>query len=195
MTTCLQDENILVQKCRLGSRDAFEPIVNRYMKDSYYIALGLVGSHDDALELSQQAFYHAYKNIRQLKSDRKFFPWFYQILRNLCFTHLRKRTRRDEQSLDDIASLVQPAAPEYSFAPDTIAETDETKVAVWKAIGQLSETHREVIILRHFRDMSYDEIAKHLYCSKGTVMSRLYNARKKLKTLLANQEGGQHDGL
>ena len=195
MTTCLQDEHVLVQNCRNGCRDSFEPIVNRYMKDAYYIALGLVGCHDDALELSQQAFFHAYKNIRQLNSDRKFFPWFYQILRNLCFTHLRKRKRRNEQSLDEIQDVVQPTAACESFAPDAVAETDELKQTVWKAIGKLSETHREVIILRHFRNMSYDEIATNLYCSKGTVMSRLYNARKKLKTLLADQEGGQNYGL
>lgn len=195
LSTSLPDEHVLVSKCRSGCRQSFEPIVKRYMKDSYYIALGLVGNHDDALELSQQAFYHAFRNIRQLNSERKFFPWFYQILRNLCFTHLRKRSRRSEQSLSDIEEYVQPAASEYSFSPEAIAETDETKIAVWKAIGKLSETHREVIILRHFREMSYDEIAKHLYCSKGTVMSRLYNARKKLKTLLEDQQGGQHYGL
>jgi len=195
VTTGLQDEHVLVQQCRSGSRDAFEPIVKRYMKDSYYIALGLVGSHDDALEISQEAFYHAYRNIKQLESNRKFFPWFYQILRNQCFTHLRKRKRRREQSLEDIQDAAPMPAPEESFSPEAIAESTEAKQGVWKAIGRLSDKHREVIVLRHFRDMSYDEIAKNLYCSKGTVMSILYNARKKLKDIIANQEGGQTYGL
>ena len=191
MTTCLQDEHVLVQQCRSGSRDAFEPIVKRYMKDSYYIALGLVGTHEDALEISQEAFYHAYRNIGQLQSSRKFFPWFYQILRNQCFTHLRKRKRRKEQSLDAIEGLQPEPAPEATFSPEAIAENTETKQMVWEAIGQLTKKHREVIILRHFRNMSYDEIAANLYCSKGTVMSRLYNARKKLKDIIASLEGGQ----
>lgn len=195
MTTCLQDEHVLVQQCRDGCRDAFEPIVKRYMKDSYYIALGLVGTHEDALEISQEAFYHAYRNIDKLQSSRKFFPWFYQILRNQCFTHLRKRKRRCEQSLDAIEGLRPEPAEEESFSPEAIAESTETKQIVWKAIGKLSKKHREVIILRHFRNMSYDEIANNLYCSKGTVMSRLYNARKKLKDIIANLEGGQHNGL
>jgi RNA polymerase sigma-70 factor (ECF subfamily) len=195
VTTGLQDEHVLVQQCRNGSRDAFEPIVKRYMKDSYYIALGLVGSHDDALEISQEAFYHAYRNIKQLESTRKFFPWFYQILRNQCFTHLRKRKRRREQSLEDIQDAVPTPAPRESYSPQAIAESTEAKQRVWKAIGKLGEKHREVIILRHFRNMSYDQIAKNLYCSKGTVMSRLYNARKKLKDIIASQEGGQNYDL
>ena len=142
VTTCLQNEYVLVQQCRNGSRDAFEPIVNRYMKDSYYIALGLVGSHDDALELSQEAFYHAYRNIKQLNSERKFSPWFYQILRNLCFTHLRKRKRRQEHLLENIEDIAPAPAPEQSFAPDTLAQNTETKQAVWKAIGRVGRSGR-----------------------------------------------------
>ena len=74
-------------------REAFEGIVKRHMKDAYFIALGLVGNREDALELSQEAFYRAYKHFDQLNSKGKFFPWFYQILRNLCFSHLRKTAR------------------------------------------------------------------------------------------------------
>lgn len=160
------------------------------MKDSYNIALGLVGNHDDALELSQEAFYRAYKNIRLLKPDRKFFPWFYQILRNLCFTHLRKRKLRHTSPLPDFDGQEVTAAQGSWFDPDMVIERSETRDAIWKAIGKLNEKHREIIILRHFQNLSYDDIAKALFCNKGTVMSRLYNARKQLKEFLENEKGG-----
>ena len=86
---CEQERAILV-RCRKGSRTAFGAVVDRYMKDAYFIALGLVGNRDDALELSQEAFLRAYCNINSLNPKGRSFPWFYQILRNLCFTHLMK---------------------------------------------------------------------------------------------------------
>ncbi len=190
LTTYNVQEPEILQRCRRGSRTAFEAVVNRYMKDSYKIALGLVGSHDDAMELSQEAFYRAYRNIKTLKPDRKFFPWFYQILRNLCFTHLRRRRLRRTSALPEIDGQELTAAPGDWFSPETVVQRTETKDAVWKAMSKLSEKHREVIILRHFQNMSYDEIAKNLFCNKGTVMSRLYHARKQLKELLENEKGG-----
>jgi len=189
-----------------STREAFEAIVNRHMKDAYFIALGLVGNQEDALELSQEAFYRAYKHFDQLNAPEKFFPWFYQILRNLCFSHLRKRKVRrdyalgasDTSDVDTAASGTaamlagQDAAaasmPE-TFDPEVVAERNESKDRLWKAIGQLDEKHREVIILRHFRNMSYDEMAKILFCNRGTVTSRLYYARKRLKELLDRESG------
>ena len=78
------------------------------------------------------------------------------------------------------------------FDPETVAERNESKDRVWKAIGQLDEKHREVIILRHFQNLSYDEMAKVLFCNKGTVTSRLYYARKRLKEILEHEKGGQN---
>jgi len=191
---------------RGSPRQAFEAVVKKHMKDAYFIALGLVGNREDALELSQEAFYRAYKNFDQLNSQEKFFPWFYQILRNLCFSHLRKRKVRrdyalgasDTSDVDTAASGTaamlagQDAAaasmPE-TFDPEVVAERNESKDRLWKAIGQLDEKHREVIILRHFRNMSYDEMAKILFCNRGTVTSRLYYARKRLKELLDRESG------
>ena len=190
-----EDEFAILKRCRKGSHEAFELVVKRYMKDAYNIALGLVGSRDDAMELSQEAFYRAYKNIKHLTPERKFFPWFYQILRNLCFSHLRRRRLRNTSQLPEVEGQEFTAAEGDWFQPEAVVERNETKDLVWKAISQLSEKHREIIILRHFRDMSYDDIAANLFCSKGTVMSRLYNARKKLKEILESQKGGQQYDL
>lgn len=193
-TTICQDEQIAMRRCRGGSREAFEIFVNRYMKDAYFIALGLVGNREDALDLSQEAFVRAFRNIKTVKTDRRFFPWFYQILKNLCISHLRKRKVRRANSLD-AEDCPEVAAVDTNFSPDVVADRNESKDRVWQAIAKLDEKHREVIILRHFRNMSYDEMAETLYCNKGTVTSRLYYARNKLKELLSSEKGGGTSGV
>jgi RNA polymerase sigma-70 factor (ECF subfamily) len=186
-----EEEAIAIERCRRGSPDAFEVIVRRYMKRAYFIALGLVGNRDDALDLSQEAFFRAYDNIDHLHSDRKFFPWFYQILKNLCFSHLRKRSRRQTTALDNIGEEDVATDSNAAFDPEAVAEGNELRTQVWKAIGKLGDKHREVIILRHFQNLSYEQMAGVLFCNKGTVMSRLYHARRKLRDLLDSEKGGQ----
>lgn len=173
----------------LGPREAFELIVKRHMKDAYLIALGLVGNREDALELSQEAFSRAYQHYGTLQSKGKFFPWFYQILRNLCFSHLRKRRLRRASSLDDTQFGCPEPQGSDSFEPDAIAERNEAKDRIWRAMSKLDDKHREVILLRHFRNMSYDEMAKVLFCNRGTVTSRLFYARQQLKEILDDQKG------
>ena len=189
MPSGCQEEITAIRRCRRGSTEAFEVFVNRYMKDAYYIALGLVGNQEDALDLSQEAFARAFRNIKHIKPDRKFFPWFYQILKNLCISHLRKRKYRQASSLD-AEGCPEAADTEDCFSPEAVARRNEIKDRVWQAIGKLDEKHREVIILRHFQNMSYEQIAEALFCNKGTVTSRLYYARKRLEELLGTGKGG-----
>ena len=190
MSSVCEKELVLTEPARRGSKEAFESIVKMYMKKAYSIALGLVGNRDDALELSQEAFILAYRNIKQLKPNRSFFPWFYQILRNVCFSHLRKTRNRRSHSLEKIEEQGPVADVDDSFTPDVVAERNETKDRLWKAIGKLDKKHREVIILRHFQNLSYEQMSQILYCSRGTVMSRLYYARQRLKELLGTEKGG-----
>ena len=189
VTSLCQEEITAMRRCRRGSPEAFEVFVNRYMKNAYFIALGLVGNREDAMDLSQEAFIRAYRNIKHLKPDRRFFPWFYQILKNLCISHLRKRRYRQTSSLDGENCPEVAATTDY-FSPEVVAGRNELKDKVWQAIGKLDDKHREVIILRHFQNMSYEQIAEALYCNKGTVTSRLYYARKKLEELLSTGKGG-----
>jgi RNA polymerase sigma-70 factor, ECF subfamily len=187
-------ELIASQQCRQGTAKAFEFFVSKYMKDAYFIALGLVGNHEDALELSQEAFVRAYNNINHLKPDRSFFPWFYQILKNLCVSHLRKRSYRQSLSLD-AQDCPEVQASSDCFSPDAIADRNEINDKLWQAIGMLDEKHREVIILRHFQNMSYEQMTEILFCNKGTITSRLYYARKRLKEILGEEKGGFPNGL
>ena len=137
--------------------------------------------------MSQEAFVRAYRNIKSVKPDRKFFPWFYQILKNLCISHLRKRKHRQASSLD-VEGCPEAQATDC-FSPEEIVDRNELKDRVWQAIAKLDEKHREVIILRHFQNMSYDQIAEALFCNKGTITSRLYYARKRLEELLGTDLG------
>jgi len=173
------------------SREAFEIFVKGHMKKAYFIALGLVGNHEDALELSQEAFSRAYQHRRTLNNQGKFFPWFYQILRNLCISHLRKRKHRRTLSMENADGQTFDLPSGDGFQPDALAERNETKDLIWQAISQLDPKHREVIILRHFQNLSYEEMAQMLFCNKGTVTSRLYYARKRLKEILETAKGGR----
>ena len=174
-----------------SSKEAFEAFVKGHMKKAYFVALGLVGNHEDALELSQEAFSKAYQYRKTLNTQGKFFPWFYQILRNLCISHLRKRKHRQTSSLEtkDGATIDLPSSD--NFDPEAVAERNEAKDRIWDAISRLDPKHREVIILRHFQNLSYEEIAQMLLCNKGTVTSRLYYARQRLKEILDSEKGGQ----
>jgi RNA polymerase sigma-70 factor (ECF subfamily) len=200
-----QDNTVALCNPGASPREAFEAIVKRHMKDAYLIALGLVGNREDALELSQEAFYRAYKHYDQLNAKGKFFPWFYQILRNLCFSHLRhRRVRRNyERRMEDDGSRTgdsesgPPSAGRHpqsdevmdQFDPQVVTERNETKDRIWRAISQLDDKHREVIILRHFQNLSYEEMAKLLFCNQGTVTSRLFYARQRLKEILDHERG------
>jgi len=185
-----EQEKAILHRCREGSKKAFEAVVNRYMKDAYFIALGLVGNRDDALELSQEAFLRAYCNINRLNSKGRFFPWFYQILRNLCFSHLRKTKIRQQHRVEAMAGEKIDTGIADCFDPEMVAERNEIRDKVWAAISQLDDKHREVIILRHFHNFSYEQISQILFCNKGTVTSRLYYARKRLKEILDSTKGG-----
>ncbi len=96
-------ERALVQRARAGDRGAFGELVTRYMRRAYYVALGLVGSHEDALDLSQEAFVRAFRARASLDPDRPFYAWLYQIVRRLCFNFLRDRKTR--------SSRLEQAAP------------------------------------------------------------------------------------
>lgn len=173
-----QAELTALEHCRRGRAEAFEVIVKRYMTWAYGTALGLVGNSADAEDLSQEAFIKAYTHLDTLQADRKFIPWFYQILRNLCLSHLRRRKCRPAVQAEDFIFTEHEDPAEDR--PGSDMERKELMHSVWRAIDKLSPNHREIIILRHFQHLSYEHIAQCLHCSKGSVMSRLYHARRRL---------------
>ncbi len=176
----------LVTEIRKGDKKAFAELVERHKKTAFRIALGLVGNKDDAFDISQEAFLRVYRSASTYDEKQPFQPWFYTIIANLSRTWLRRRSRRENRmvDLDDVSwLLVDNRTPEA-------AVINKEKVAdLRQALKELSFEDREIIMLQHFRGMSYDEIAQLLSIPKGTVMSRLYYARKKLAGLMRLKNG------
>ncbi|MGD2134988.1 MAG: sigma-70 family RNA polymerase sigma factor [Gemmatimonadales bacterium] len=175
------DDRPLILRVRDGDRTAFGTLVERHMRRAYYAALSLVGSHDDALDLSQEAFVRAFRARASLDPDRPFYPWLYQILRRLCFNFTRDtRTRR--RILTQASPWLADGARARAQAVDPARrlEREELRARVGTAVEALPERLREVLVLREFEELKYREIAELLDIPIGTVMSRLYDARRAL---------------
>ncbi len=175
-----EDEELILQ-AKKGRMKAFRKLVEKYKKPAFYIALGLVGNRDDAYDLSQEAFIRVYTNMARFNPRHRFFSWFYAILSNLCKNYLRGRQIRQgylkDRELDpdptDLGGIAQQ--------PDLLLEKNERSRRLWEEINRLPFESKEIIILKHFHGFSYKEISAMLGIPVGTVMSRLYYARRKLK--------------
>ena len=171
----------LVTDIRSGNKKALGVLVERHKRLAFQTALGLVGNRDDAFDISQEAFLRVYRSAKTYDSSQPFLPWFYTIIANLSRTWLRRRSRTDHKmvDLDDVSFLmVSSDNPESNYI------SKELKGHLREALLKLSFEDREIITLQHFRGMTYDEIAGLLQIPKGTVMSRLYYARKRLAKLI-----------
>ncbi len=179
----------LVALAAAGDTSAFDQLVTRYRGKVYALAVNMVKSEADAWDLSQEAFIKAWKALPKFKGEARFFTWLYRITHNVCYDWLRKRHLRDSEEFDDRvhgdrAAEHSPTAPGAVERPDHAADHRELGMEISAAIDQLSEDHRAVILLREVNGLSYDEIAEVIGASTGTVMSRLFYARKKLQSLL-----------
>ena len=173
-----QDE-VLLRRVAKGDLRAYSLLVEKHKRRAYAIALGFVGTPDEAYDLSQDAFLRVYRGARKFDPTRRFFPWFYAILANLCRTHLKKRRR--EVGLDAVPEpFVQDAGPDDLHASRVL------KRKLWAALQKLPPKDRDVIMMAHFWDYSYKAMSALLNVPFGTVMSRLYYARKKLRRELGD---------
>jgi RNA polymerase sigma-70 factor (ECF subfamily) len=169
---------VLVKK---GNTQAYQLIVQKYMQTAYYIALGFVHNHQDALDLSQDSFIKAFRKIKSFDTGRPFFPWFYRILKNLCIDHFKRVFHRNEIPLEESLFVSQEK------------EEKEIKAALWQGINKLPFEQKEMIILRYFREYSYQEIAEITGKPIGTVMSSLHYAKKRLKEVAGKYLGFEKD--
>lgn len=173
----------LVQKAKAGSLSAFDELVLRYRKRVYGIAFGMTRNHSDADDVAQESFLRAYQALDSFKIEYEFRTWLFRITVNLCLNCLKKKERRVEASLEEQVG-VEIAVPAPSDNPGQELEKKELYEKMEEAVRQLSPKLRSVFVLRTIQDLSYEEIARTLKISKGTVMSRLNRAREKLRNLL-----------
>jgi len=174
-------EREILERVKRGRKSAYQVIVTRYMKKAYFTALGFVHNHQDALDISQDGFIKAFYRIRTFDTRRPFFPWFYEILKNLCLDHIRRQKQKHEVPLDGVRIL------------QTEDEDREMKAALWKGINALSFDQKEVILLRYFQQLSYQEIAAATGKPLGTVMSSLFYARSRLRQVLSHYLGFERE--
>ncbi len=170
----------LISRCQAGDKEAFEELVKQYAGRATGIAHALVGNHADALDASQEAFARAWRSIRRFKGNARFFTWYSTILRNTCISLLRRRKRRRMSQLPDEHPEDSPHVD-----PQALAVRNEQTQRVWAAVLSLPVKHREVIVLNHFQQMSYKQIAQTLAVPIGTVTSRLHKARAALREKLS----------
>jgi RNA polymerase sigma-70 factor, ECF subfamily len=183
MTDGMSDQ-VLSRLVRAGDADAFGVLIERHMRRAYLHALGFVGSREDALDLSQEAFARAYRARHTLDPAQPFYGWLYQILRRLCFNFLRDaRTRR---RLMDVHAVDWIVLNRRAGGSDPALETerDELRRLVAEGLDRLPTLEREVLVLKEFEELKYREIADLIGVPIGTVMSRLYAARRRLAAML-----------
>ena len=167
---------------------AFEELVRRHRDKIYGRAFSMVRHEDDALDLSQEAWVKGWQRLKQFQGEASFVTWMTRIVINLCLDRLRKMKRQRAESLDQLeeeSGGVERQMPVVTTNPTERLERGELRQKIDAALALISVEHRTVLILHEFQEMEYKEIAKTVGCSIGTVMSRLFYARRKMAALLA----------
>ncbi|MBI4604668.1 MAG: sigma-70 family RNA polymerase sigma factor [Planctomycetes bacterium] len=172
-----------------GDARAFEFLFDKYREKVYRIAYRFVRDKEDALEVSQDVFLKVYLGLRKFKTDSKFFTWLYRIVVNRAIDWVRRAKARPVQELDQAileAQTQRASGLGGARDPSKTAEERDLESHLALAVQRLSEKHRAVFLLHAMENLSYKEIAAALGCSIGTVMSRLFYARKKLQEILGS---------
>ncbi len=179
-------EREIVLRCQKGDADAMGTLIIQYQHWVYNIAYGMLGHHQDAEDVAQDAFLSAWENIGKFQFRSRFSTWLYRIVKNKCLNHIDQYQRRktDPTEIDDS----QPWVPLDTVTPEEEALRTEEKNIVHAALAKLRDSHREILVLRELRDLSYEEISEILGCTLGRVKSRLHEARKALKEELERVE-------
>jgi RNA polymerase sigma-70 factor (ECF subfamily) len=183
------DDKTLVRASQQGDMAAFEELVARHRDRIFARAYSMMRNEEEAVDLSQEAWVKGWQRLRQFQGDSSFGTWMTRVVINLCLDQLRKQKRQRTESIeamDEESGGVERQMPVVTVNPTAGLEREELRQRIDRALGLLSYEHRTVLVLHEFEDMEYKEIARTMGCSIGTVMSRLFYARRKLAVLLAD---------
>jgi RNA polymerase sigma-70 factor (ECF subfamily) len=196
------DDRELVDRARDGDADAFRRLFERYHRRVYSLAYGMLRNSDDALDVVQEGFIKAHRYLAKFEGTSSFYTWLYRIVMNLAIDHLRKRKRQRHVDFND-ALAHEPSdssVGEDSLLPRMLGSNPAKSLArkqireqIGQALDTLSDKHRAVIVLRELEGLSYEEMANVVGCSKGTIMSRLFHARRNMQKTLLDMMGGDRD--
>ena len=181
-------DKALVRKAQRGDMAAFEELVLRHRDKIYARAFSMMRNEEEAVDLSQEAWVKGWQRLKQFQGESSFLTWMTRIVINLCLDQLRKQKRHRTESIElmeEESGGVERQMPVVQVNPTEGLERRELRARIDKALSQISVEHRTVLILHEFEELEYKEIAKRMQCSIGTVMSRLFYARRKMANLLA----------
>ena len=167
----------LARRSQAGDTEAFGELVTKYRTKIFTMVCCIVGNENDAWDIAQEGFLKAWRSIHRFEGRSSFYTWLYSITVNLTLDSLRRKGRREEVELSD-------TIPSFLPGPGVDYECTEIREQVDAALARLSPEHRAVVLLKELEDLQYHEIAEVLNLSIGTVMSRLFYARKKLQSML-----------
>jgi RNA polymerase sigma-70 factor (ECF subfamily) len=186
METVTSDEQI-VQRALAGDADAFGEIVERWERRIFALSFGMLGREEDARDATQETFFAAFRNLRSFRGEAKVSSWLHRIAINQCITRQRRAKVRGETALEDEAEAdgASYSAPAHE-SPARVAENREKTVIVRRAVNALPTELRQVIVMKEFEELTFQEIADALDLPLSTVKSRLYTALRQLQMRLKN---------
>ncbi len=179
----------LVAMARQGDMVAFEELVARHRDKIFARAFTMMRNEEEAIDLSQEAWIKGWQRLEQFHGDSSFTTWMTRIVINLCLDQLRRRKKRQTESIEEMneeSGGVERQMPVVTVNPTERLERADLRARIDRALNQLSDVHRTVLVLHEFEEMEYKNIARTMNCSIGTVMSRLFYARRKMAGLLAD---------
>jgi RNA polymerase sigma-70 factor (ECF subfamily) len=185
------DDATLVSAAKKGDMAAFEELVARYRDKMYARAYSMMRNEEEAVDLSQEAWVKSWQRLGQFHGESSFGTWLTRIVINLCLDQLRRQKRQRSESIEAMSEEsggVERHMPVVTPNPTAGLERAELRQRIDQALSQLSHEHRTVLVLHEFEEMEYKEIAKAMACSIGTVMSRLFYARRKMAALMASSK-------
>lgn len=188
----------LVRAVQRGDEVAFRELFDRYHRRAFAVAIGVVKNKQDALDVVQEAFIKVHKHIENFQGTSSFYTWLYRIVMNLSIDHVRRNKKGRDLDYDDkVRRDEEDVAGDGAILPSILGANPRRSVlrkelseAIQSALDELPEYHRAVILLREIEGMSYEEMSKVLSVPKGTIMSRLFHARRKMQESLAEYLGG-----
>lgn len=187
----------LVRRAQDGDRQAFRQLFDRYHRRAFAVAMGVVKNPEDAQDVVQEAFVKVHRHLGNFQGNSSFYTWLYRITMNLAIDHTRRRKNAKNVDFDDAIKHGEEVEDPGNLRPSLTGadpsqgvERKEIAKQIQAALSTLPEYHQQVILLRELEGRSYEEIAKIMKIPKGTVMSRLFHARRKMQEVLKDYLAG-----
>jgi len=184
----------LIQRVLQGDGNAYRPLVERYQNRIHAMVHGMVRDAEEARDITQNAFIKAYQSLDTFRIESSFYTWLYRIAMNLAIDHCRRGKRRKTTAYDEAVAARDDDGNllelHHTESPQRALSRKQLHERIFRALDELTDEQREVVLLREVEGLSYKEIADSMGIPEGTVMSRLFYARKRLQTILGDGKDG-----